>query len=313
MAKPDYAFFEGRVVPIEDAKVSVMTHALNYGTGVFGGLRGYWNDEQEQLYVFRPMDHFVRVKQSAKMMRIDLDYTAEQMVAFLGDLLQAEGYRENCYIRPLAYKSSETIGVRLHNLESSFTIFTVPFGQYVPNEEGAHACFSSWNRVEDNIIPARGKVIGAYANSSMIKTDAILAGYDEALVLNNDGHVSETSSANFMMVRDGKVITSPIYSNILEGITRRTIIHLLQEELGVEVVERNIDRTEVYIADEAFMCGTGVQMAAITRVEHRPIGDGKMGPITSRIRDLYFDVVYGRVEKYQDWLMPVYQEAPANP
>ncbi len=304
--KPKYAFFNDEIVPLEDAKVGVMTHALNYGTGVFGGLRGYWNDEEEQLFVMRPVDHFRRFVQSAKMMRIAVKYTPEQISDILTELLRMENFKENCYIRPLAYKSEEMIGVRLHNVSDSMTIFCLPFGRYVDNEEGAHVCFSAWRRIDDNTIPARGKVTGAYANSSLIKTDAVLAGYDEAIVLNDDGHVSEMSSANFMMVRDGVVYTPPIYDNVLEGITRRSLIQMIRDELGVEVVERPIDRTEVYIADEAFMCGTGVQIAAITQVEHRPIGDGVMGPITQRIRDLYFDVVTGRVEKYRHWLSPIY-------
>ena len=304
--RPKYAFFQGEIVPIEEAKIGVMTHAFNYGTGVFGGLRGYWNDAEKQLFVFRPLDHFKRLIYSAGMLRIEIKYTPEELTTMLLELLRQEGFEENVYIRPLAYKSQEVIGVRLHNIKDDLTLFALPFGQYVSNEEGVHVCFSAWNRIDDNAIPARGKITGAYANSALIKSDAELAGYDEALVLNKDGHISEASAANFFMVRDGVVITPPISANILEGITRRSIIYLLREELGVEVIEREIDRTEIYLADEAFMCGTGVQVAAITRAEYRNIGDGKMGPIARQIRDLYFDVVTGRVPKYHDWLMPIY-------
>lgn len=307
-----YAFFKGQIVPIESAKVSVMTHALNYGTGVFGGLRGYWNEEQEQLYVFRIRDHMKRFIQSASLIRIEVKYSADELVNIIAELLRAEGWRENCYIRPLAYKASELIGVRLHNLEDEVTIFSLPFGRYIQNEEGAHVCFSAWRRVEDNAIPARGKIVGAYANSALIKTDAALSGYDEAIVLNEDGHISEMSAANFFMIRDGVAITPPKQSNVLEGIVRRSLIQLLREEMGVEVVERDIDRTEVYVADEAFMCGTGVQVAAITKVEHRSIGTGSIGPITDRLRNLFFDVVSGRVDKYRNWLMPVYQNEPVR-
>lgn len=309
---PNYAFFEGQIVPLEAAKVSIMTHALHYGTGAFGGLRGYWNADAEQLYVFRPVDHFKRLLQSASLLRIELDYRPEELRDIMLDLLRAEGYTENCYIRPLVYKAEETIGVRLHNLRDGFAMFALPFGQYIPNEEGAHVCFSSWRRVEDNAIPARGKITGAYANSSLIKTDAILAGYDEALVLNEDGHISEVSAANFFMIRDGVAYTPPVTANILEGITRRSIMQLLQDEFGVPTVERDIDRTEVYIADELFMCGTGVQIAAITRVEHRTIGTGRIGVITEQLRNLYYDVVAGRVEKYLDWVQPVYLAEPVR-
>lgn len=304
--RPQYAFFNGEIVPIEQATIGVMTHALHYGTAVFGGLRGYWNKDEDQLYVMRPHDHFKRLLASAGLLRMNFDYTPQDLTDILMELLRTEDMRQNCYIRPLMYKSTEMIGVRIHDVDDAFTMFALPFGRYVDNEEGAHVCFSSWVRVEDNAIPARGKISGAYANSSLIKSDAILSGYDEAITLNQDGHVSEMSAANIFLVRDGKVITPGTSDNILEGITRRSIIELLRDELKLEVIERNVDRTEVYISDEAFMCGTGVQVAAITRVEHRTIGDGTMGEITQAIRNLYFDVVNGRVEKYRHWLTPVY-------
>ena len=304
---PKYAFFQGNIVPIEQAKVSVMTHAFNYGTGVFGGIRAYWNADEEQLYIFRPLDHFRRVLNSAKMLLMELPYTPEDMLGILRDLLRKENYRGvDVYIRPLAYKSSVGIGVRLHDLEADFTMFALPFGSYIPNEEGSRVTFSSWVRIDDNMIPARGKIVGAYANSAFIKTDAALAGYDEALVLDQSGHVSEGSAENFFMVRDGVAYTPPVTSNILEGITRRTVIQLLREEMGMEVVEREIDRTEVFIADEAFFCGTGVQIVAIAEVDHRPVGTGQMGPVVRRLRELYFDLVRGKLPRYRDWNVPVY-------
>jgi branched-chain amino acid aminotransferase len=305
--RPKYAFFNGDIVPIEDAQISIMTHALNYGTAVFGGLRGYWNAEREQLYIFRPVDHFSRLVQSAGLMRIRIEQTPQQLAEILTELLRREGFRENCYIRPLAYKSTEGIGVRLHDIDDALAIFALPFGRYVAKEEGAHVCFSAWQRVTDNAIPARGKISGAYANSALIKSDAVLSGYDEALVLDQNGHLSEASSANVFIVRNGMAITPPVHTDILEGISRRSMMQLLQDELDVPVVERDIDRTEVYLADEVFLCGTGVQIAAVTKVEHRVIGSGEMGPATTRLRDLYFDVVSGQVEKYQHWLASVYQ------
>lgn len=304
--KPKFAFFGGKIVPFAEATVSVMTHAFNYGTGVFGGLRAYWNADEEQLFIFRPHDHFERFIQSASLMRIHIEQSAEELVDILAELLRAENYHENCYIRPIAYKSTEMIGVRLHDVEDAMTMFAIPFGSYIPNEDGAHVCFSAWRRVDDNAIPARGKIIGAYANSALIKSDAILSGYDEALVLNQEGHVTEASAANLFIVRKGIVITPPPQSDVLEGIVRRTLIELMRNELNLEVVEREIDRTEIYIADEIFLCGTGVQVAAVTRVEHRPVGTARLGTITRHIRDLFFDVVSGRVEKYRDWLTPVY-------
>lgn len=310
--KPKFAFFEGKIVPFADAKISVMSHALNYGTGVFGGLRGYWNDDEQQLFVFRPHDHFERFVQSAGLIRINIPHTVPQLVEILNELLRTEAFHENVYIRPLAYKSTEMIGVRLHDVDDALTMFALPFGRYVEKEEGLHVGFSAWRRVDDNAIPARGKITGAYANSALIKSDAILAGYDEALVLNEDGHLSESSAANIFVVRKGTVLTPPVESNVLEGIVRRSVITLLRDELGLEVIERNIDRTEVYIADEIFMTGTGIQVAAVTRVEHRAIGSGQMGAITQRLRDVFFNVVKGRVEKYREWLTPVYENVKAK-
>jgi branched-chain amino acid aminotransferase len=310
---PNYAFFKGRIVPYSEAKVGVMTHALNYGTGCFGGIRGYWNGEEEQLLVFRPYDHYARFLHSAKLLRMDLGYTEEELVNITLDLLRTEGLRQDCYLRPLAYKADEVIGVRLNDLTDEVTIFAIPFGRYVENDEGAHVTISSWRRVEDNSIPARGKITGAYVNSAFAKTDALLAGFDEAIVLNQDGHVSEGSAENLFMLRDGVVVTPPGHDNILQGITRRTLIKLLRDEMGMEVVERSIDRTELYLAEELWFSGTGVQMAAITHIDHRPVGEGKMGPLVGELRDLFFDVVRGRVPKYRRWCQPVYvtEKAPA--
>lgn len=304
---PSYAYFQGKIVPIAEAKVSVMTHALNYGTGAFGGVRAYWNDDEKELFIFRPLDHFQRVLNSGKLLMIDLPHTPETMLNSLLELLRMENYRGvDVYIRPLIYKSSAVIGVRLHDLEADFTMFAQPFGSYIHNEEGSRVTFSAWRRLDDNMIPARGKITGAYANSAFIKTDAALSGFDEALVLNQNGHISEGSAENFFMVRDGVAITPPVTANILEGITRRTIMHLLSEEMGVPVEVRDIDRTEVFVADEAFFCGTGVQVVAITEVDHRPVGTGKLGPVVRQLRQLYFDLVRGKIARYRAWNVPVY-------
>ncbi len=308
MALPNYAYFNGRVVPYSEAKVGVLTHALNYGTSVFGGLRGYWNKAESQLFVFRPYDHFRRFVNSTRLMRMDLDLTEEKLVIGLLELLRTEDYHEDCYIRPLAFYGDEIIGVRLHNLHPQCSMVAVPFGNYLDHDEGAHVGVSSWRRVEDNSIPARGKVGGAYVNSAFAKTDAQLAGFDEAIVLNDRGHASEASAANFFMMRNGVVLTPPITEDILEGITRSTVMSLLREEFGLTVIERDIDRTELYLADEAFFTGTGVQIAAITRIDHRPVGDGKMGNLVSELRDMFFSVVRGEVAKYRHWCLPVYEK-----
>lgn len=307
MTLPRYAFYKGRIVPYRDAKVGVLTHTLNYGTGVFGGLRGYWNSEERQLFIFRPHEHYTRFLESAKLLLMELPHSADDMVQFTIRLLQTENYRTDCYIRPICYFSDEIIGVRLHNLHAELAVVAIPFGRYVENEEGSHVTVSSWRRVDDNTIPARGKICGAYVNSAFIKTDAQRAGFDEAIVLNQDGHVSEGSAENIFIVRKGVACTPPITDNILEGITRRTVMMLLRDEMNLEVVERPIDRTEIYLAEEVFFCGTGVQVAAITRVDHRPIGTGSMGPVTKELRRIYFDVVRGRAAKYREFCVPVYK------
>jgi branched-chain amino acid aminotransferase len=303
---PKYAFFKGKWVPIEEAKVSVMTHGLNYGTGCFEGIRAYWSEEDEQLYVLRLREHYERLLRSCCILRIDLPYTVDELSEITLELLRKEGYRQDAYIRPLAYKADEIIGVRLHDLTDELAIFAIPFGRYLEQEEGAHICISSWRRVDDNAVPARAKITGAYINSAFAKTEALLAGYDEALVLTQNGHISEGSAENFFMVRHGCVITPPVSSDILEGITRDSVMELVREEMGMEMIERSIDRSEVYICEEAFLAGTGVQIAAITQVEHRPVNSGKMGPVVTRLRELYFDAVKAKNPKYRHWCTPVY-------
>jgi branched-chain amino acid aminotransferase len=303
---PKYAYFRGEIVPYSDAKVGVLTHGLNYGTAVFAGVRAYWNKEQEQLYIFRPTDHFQRLLHSAKVMCMDFDYTPDSLTQITLELLRKEDYRRDVYIRPLAYKADEIVGVKLHDLIDEITIAALPFDSYVANDTNAHVTFSSWRRLDDNMIPARGKVSGAYANSALIKTDAVLSGFDEALVLTQEGHVSEGSAMNFFMVRNGALITPTITENILEGITRRTAIELARQVMGVEIIERPIDRTEVYNSEELFMTGTAAQVVAITKVDHRQIGSGKMGPIATRLRELYQQVVRGNFEEYRHWNTPVY-------
>lgn len=303
---PDYAYFQGRIVPYAEAKVGVMTHALNYGTGCFGGIRAYWNEAEQQAFIFRPHDHFQRFLNSARLLLMQFDHTPASLTQVLVDLLRLENKHQDMYIRPLAYASSELIGVRLNNIASDLTMFAVPFGRYVDNEEGAHVTVSSWRRVDDNSIPARGKITGAYVNSAFIKTEALLSGFDEAIALNASGHVSEGSAENIFMFRNGQVCTPPITDDVLEGITRKTVIYLLENELGLPVQRRQIDRSELYLADELWFCGTGVQIVAITRIDHRPVGSGVMGPVVRDLRTLYHQVVRGQVEKYRPWNTPVF-------
>ena len=306
MPLPKYAYFGDKIVPYPDAKVGLLTHGLNYGTGVFGGIRGYWNEEEKELFIFRPLDHFQRFLESTQLLRMELPQTREEAVDILLELIRKEDLHEDIYVRPLAFYADEIIGVRLHNVTPIMTISVLPFGRYIDKEEGAHVMFSSWRRIDDNMIPARGKITGAYVNSALAKSDANLAGFDEAIMINQDGHIAEGSAENVFILRKGKIVTPPVTDNILEGITRNTMIALLRDELKMEVVERSIDKSEVYLAEEAFMVATGAQVVAITKIDHRKLGSGSMGPVTQKLRDLYFNVVRGKVAKYRQWCQPVY-------
>src|ERR1700704_1720666 len=271
-AAPDnaWAFFNGEFVPLREARVSVLTHAFNYGTGVFEGIRAYWNAEDEQLYALHLKEHFLRLHRSCRIMRIGLPYTADDLVGITLELLRRCNYREDAYIRPIAYKASPLIGVRLHDLEDAFTVFAIPFGTYIDIDRGISCSVSSWRRTDDNAIPARAKITGAYVNAALAKTEAQEAGFDEAIVLTQDGHVSEGSAENLFMVRGGTLITPPVTDNILEGIVRQSVMRIAGD-LGVPLEQRSIDRTELYIADELFLCGTGAQLSPVTSVDHRTL------------------------------------------
>lgn len=299
------AYFEGAIVPIADANISITNHTLHYGTGCFAGIRAYWNADQKQLYVFRMSDHYRRFINSAKLLHSRINEDVPSLGERTLDLLRAERWQENVYIRPIAYKDEGVFRVWVHDARDKVAIFSQPTGAYLP-QRGISACVSSWRRVDDTAIPARGKVNGSYVNSSLAKSDAMLSGFDEAILLNQDGHVSEATAANFMIVRDGALITPPITANLLEGVVRRSMLVLAREELGLEVQEREIDRSELYLADEAFFCGTGVQMAHVTSIDHRAIGDGSAGPISRQLEALLQRVLIGEEKRYLSWLTAVY-------
>jgi len=303
---PKNAYFQGKIVPYSEAKVGILTHGLNYGTAVFAGIRGYWNETEQQLYIFRPIDHYRRFLNSARLMVMKFDHTPESLTQLTVELLRCDGHKRDVYLRPLAYKSDEVIGVKLHGLHDEISIAAIPFDLYLANDTSAHVTFSSWRRVDDNVIPARGKISGAYANSAFIKTDALRAGFDEALVLTQDGHVSEGSAMNVFLVQKDVLVTPSVTENILEGITRRTVIELAKNELGLQVVERPIDRTEVYLCDELLLTGTAAQITAVTKVDHREIGSGVMGPVAEQLRKLFDDAVRGKNPKYKHWNVAVY-------
>ena len=308
MATPT-AFFEGQFVPLEQANINIMTHAFNYGTAVFEGIRGNWNEEQGELYLFKVREHIQRIRQSAKIMRMAIRFSDEELIDMVQQVALRSGYREDVYIRPMVYKATKAVGVRMHNLDDEFLLFVTPFGAYLDPDAGARCMTSSWRRVDDTAIPARAKVTGIYVNNSMAKTEANLNGFDEAIMLNNDGHVSEGSGENIIMLRHGKLVTPSPSDNILEGITLETALALAKTHLGLDVERRSIDRTELYIADELFMTGTAAHVTPITEVDRVPVGDGKPGAVSKQIQDLYFKMITGRMPQYLDWLTPVFKDA----
>ena len=311
MATPT-AFFEGKFVPLEQANVNVMTHAFNYGTAVFEGIRGNWNEEHGELYLFKVREHIERIRQSAKIMRMAIRYSNDELVAMVQQVAERSGYREDLYIRPMVYKSSRVVGVRLHDLEDEFLLFVTPFGAYLDPDAGARCMTSSWRRVDDTEIPARAKVTGIYVNNAMAKTEAQLNGFDEAIMLNQDGHVSEGSGENIVMLRHGKLVSPSPSDNILEGITLDTALMLAKTHLGLDVQRRSIDRTELYIADEVFMTGTAAHVTPITEIDRVPIGNGQPGSKSKEIQRLYFEMITGRMPQYRDWLTPVFRQAPVG-
>ncbi len=303
---PALAFFEGEIVPLEEAKISVVTHAFNYGTGVFEGIRGNWNEDKDELYLFRVKEHYERLYRSCKMINIDLRYNLDQLEEMTLDLVKSCGYKEDIYVRPLAYKSGDLVGLRVHDIPDDFLIYVVPFGNYLESDKGITCSFSSFLRVEDSMIPPSAKVTGMYVNNSLAKSEAVWRGFDEAIMLTRDGFISEGSGENIFLVKDGVVYTPQITDHILEGLTRNTLIELCKNELGIEVVERRIPKSDVVVADEFFMTGTAAHVTPVLSVDGRDIGDGSIGPITSKLQKLYFDIVKGKNSKYSDWLSPVF-------
>ena len=299
-----FAYFKGQVVPIAEAKISVMTHALHYGTAVFEGIRGNWNADTRSHYLFRMREHYERLAMSSRVMMLDLKVSPERLCEITVELVERGGFAgEDIYVRPLVYTSSEQLGVRLHNLEHDVLIFVTPFPAYLPEFARCHT--STWRRVDDTGIPPRAKVTGIYANSALAKTEANLNGFDEAIMLNADGHVSEGSGENIFMIRKGKLITPSASDNVLEGITAASVVHLAKDELGVDTVERTIDRTELYVCDELFMTGTAAHLTPIIEVDRRAVGTGVTGPITAKLSDLYYDVIRGKNAKYGHWCTQV--------
>ena len=297
-------YFEGEWVAMRDAKVSIMTHAFMYGTATFEGIRGYWNADQGTLYGLKLREHVERIRQSCRILLMTDVPSVDELTRLIVETVRRNGFREDVYIRPSFYKSTSAIGVRLHDLDNQLYIIALPFGNYIDTESGVRVMTSTWRRNADEALPARGKIVGGYVNMAFQKTEAELNGFDEAIVLTASGHVNEASAANVFVVRDGVALTPPVSDDLLEGVTRKAIFEILANE-GIPLEVRSVDRSELYVADEMFLCGTGVQVSSVVEVDHRPVGSGQIGPIGRLVRDRYFDAVRGRLPEYAHWLTPI--------
>jgi len=297
-------YFQGEYVPLGDAKVSVMTHAFMYGTAVFEGIRAYWNEDQGMLFGLKLREHMERIRRNAGMLLMTDLPPVDELVRIVVETIRRNEFRQDAYIRPCFYKSGLSVGVRLHNLPHELVVLAMPFGNYIDIDKGVRIMTSTWRRNADDALPARGKIVGGYVNMAFQKTEAELNGFDEALVLTADGHASEASAANMFVVRDGVLLTPPVNDDILEGVTRRAVLELA-ETFGIPVESRSIDRSEIYVADEMFLCGTGVQLSPVIELDHRPIAGGAIGPITRQLHEAYFAAVRGNDRRFKHWLTPI--------
>ena len=301
MSPTPLAWFRGEFVTASEAKVGVMTHALHYGSAVFEGIRCNWNEEEEKLLIFRPLEHYQRLVNGASVLRMGLPMSPDELVKLTVDLVERTGYREDMYIRPIAFKGAERVAnLKLHELDDDLAIIAVPFGQYI-DVQVARCVTASWRRIDETMMPPRVKMSATYVNSILAKTDAVLSGFDEAILLNYDGKVAEGSGENLFVVKDGELVTPPLTANILPGITRNCIMQIARDELGIDTVERPIGRAELYLADEVFLTGTAAHVTPMGELDHRPIADGGVGPITRALQDSYFKIIRGQDPKYRHW------------
>lgn len=303
-------YYAGEFRPLGEARVGLLTHALQYGSGVFEGIRAYWSEEDRELYMFRPREHYERWKANAGLLKMEIPLSALELCELSRELLARNRFEADVYIRPFVFRSREGVGVSF-SPETEFAIIAVPFGQYIDSSQGLRAGVSTWRRISDNAIPARGKISGAYVNSALASDEARANGFDDAIVLTDDGHVAEASAANIFLVRHGHLVTPPVNDEILEGITRATVIDLARE-MWVDTIERRVDRTELYVAEEVFFVGTAYEIAPVIEIDRRPVGRGTIGPLTNRLRQAYTEVARGRTARNGHWRMPVYRHAAAH-
>ncbi|MGM0396044.1 MAG: branched-chain amino acid transaminase [Bacillota bacterium] len=302
-----YVFYDGKIVEEQEVSISIRSKAFNYGLGCFEGIRAYWDEENEQLYGFRLKEHYERLLESAKALYMDIPYTVQELCDITVELLKKNGFNTTTYVRPVVYKGSESLTPTLFDDDNRLLMYCQPMGNYAGKTE-LRVAVSSWRRITDTMLPPRTKSTGAYLNSALASLEVLQNGYDEAIFLTNDGKVCEGPGENVFLVKKGKLVTPPLSDDILEGITRDTVMTLAREELGMEVVERSVSRTELYNAQEVFFSGTAMEVTAVVEVDNRKVGDGHEGPVCKKLKGMFFDITTGGNEKYKHYLTPVYDK-----
>lgn len=299
----DFVWFDGQYLKWEEAKVPIFVHALHYGTAVFEGIRAYQSNDN--LYIFRLKEHMDRLRKSANVYSFTTKFSTDELCKAAVDLIRKNGIRESCYIRPLTFVGMHGIDLNVtKNSPTHTTIIIFPFAKYFKGD-GISACISSWRRIDDESIPPMAKASGNYLNSVLATQECRRNGYDESILLDRNGCVSEASGENIFVVRNGKLHTPQLSDSILEGITRNTAITIARD-LGYDVVERPISRTELYLADEIFLTGTAAEIIAITKIDGNIIGNGREGTMTKSIRENYERIVIGKSKKFMGWLTPTW-------
>jgi branched-chain amino acid aminotransferase len=299
-------YFKDKFVNDTEMMLPIQAKVVQYGLGTFEGVRAYWNDDEEQLYLFRALEHYRRLLDSAKIFVMNPKYTAEELVDLTLELLKRNNLRTNTYIRPLFYHGSIKMAPVFEPNDTEFAMYCFPLEDYLDKSAGIDVCISSWRRVGDNGIPARAKPTGLYLNSALARDEAKRNGYHEGIFLTEDGTVSEGTGEHLFMIKDGILFSPPSTEDNLDGITRKTLIEIARKELALPFVERRIARTELYTADEIFLCGTGAEVTPVNSVDKRPVGNGSMGEITAKVQKTFLDVVAGKNKKFEKWLRAVY-------
>lgn len=301
-----YAYIRGEIVPSDQAVIPISAKVIQYGLGIFAGMRGNWNNQKNNLFIFRMEDHFKRMREGAKIlgMKWNMDYNTFESI--VRELIKKAEIKKDIYIRPVYYASSTNIAPTFADIEEDLAIYIISLKEYLDTSKGLNLCVSSWRRFDDDMMSTKAKLCGGYANSALAKSESKRLGFDDAIFLNRDGKVCEGSGANIFGAKDGVVYTPPIYSNILNGITRRSLIDLLKKEMKLEVKEEQFDRSTLYTFDECWLSGTAAKMAWIREIDGRTIGNGEMGEVSKGIKELFERASLGNLEGYEKWNTGIY-------